>query len=370
MIDKPHGIEGAAEPSHEPGPTTRRRQLALGLRTLRRVAELTAEQAGERAGVSKATVSRYETGRGNVRWNQVDQLCRVYGASDEERLALVELAKNSKVTDGWWVPRVSSMPSALGMLIALENEAARIQQFTASVVPGLLQTSGYARAIKATPGYALPQVQVEEFLDTRMLRQALLDQDHSPRYHVILDESVLRRNVGGPEVMAEQLDVLLERGGSVHVSIQVLPFGRGAHSAALTGFMIIGAQDPSYDVIYTENTGGSLFLEQEEERRVASASFDYLSTEALPPRILGRDDRRGPQQASSGIARKTVNEEVWFKSSYSGQPSTDCVELALLAGMTVKIRDSKTAPGPQHTFNGTAWAAFIRGVKDDALGIL
>ncbi|MCT9107576.1 helix-turn-helix domain-containing protein [Streptomyces mirabilis] len=281
MTDEPHGSGGAVEPPHGPGPTTRRRQLALGLRTLRKAKGLTAEQAGELAGMSKATVSRYETSKGNVRWNQVDQLCRVYEAPDEERLALVELAKTSKATDGWWVPRVSSMPSALGMLIALENEAARIRQFTSSVVPGLLQTSGYARAIKATPGYGLPQAQVEEFLGTRMLRQALLDQDHSPQYRVILDESVLRRNVGGPAVMAEQLDLLLERGSSPNVSIQVLPFDNGAYSAALTGFMILGAEDPSYDVIYTENTGGSLFLEQEEERQVASASFDYLSTEAL-----------------------------------------------------------------------------------------
>lgn len=281
MTDELHSSAGVVEPTNGPGPTTRRRQLGFGLLALRKAKGLSAEEAGRLAGVSKATVSRYETGTGNVRWNQVDQLCRVYEAPDEEREALVELAKTSKVTDGWWVPVVSSLPSALSMLIALENEAAVLSQFTASVVPGLLQTSRYARAIKTTPGYDLPPASVETFLDTRMRRQALLDNEHAPQYRVILDESVLRRSVGGPEVMAEQLDSLLERGSSSGVSLQILPFERGTHSAALTGFMILGAQDPSFDVIYTETISGSLFLERQEERQDYSASFNYLSSQAL-----------------------------------------------------------------------------------------
>ncbi|MFC8660640.1 helix-turn-helix domain-containing protein [Streptomyces sp. NPDC057199] len=281
MTDEPHGSRRAAEPNQDPGPTTRRRQLAFGLLELRRSSGLTAEEAGDRAGVSKATVSRYETGKGNVRWNQVDQLCRVYEASDEEREALVELAKTSRATAGWWVPGAGSVPSALGMLIALENEAKCIRQFASSVVPGLLQTSSYARSIKGTPGYELPPEQVQSFLDTRMRRQQLLDQPSRPLYHVLLDESVLRRCVGGAEVMAEQLDHLLERVSHPDITMQVLPFGQGAYSAALAGFMILGASDPNFDVIYAENTSGSLYLEQDEERRQYSAAFAYLQAEAL-----------------------------------------------------------------------------------------
>ncbi|MEV0934314.1 helix-turn-helix domain-containing protein [Streptomyces phaeochromogenes] len=281
MTDEPLGSTRAVEPNRDPGPTTRRRQLAFGLLELRRSSGLTAEEAGDRAGVSKATVSRYETGKGNVRWNQVDQLCRVYEASDEEREALVELAKTSKATAGWWVPGTGSVPSALGMLIALENEATCIRQFASSVVPGLLQTSSYARSIKGTPGYELPPEQVQSFLDTRMRRQQLLDQPSRPRYHVLLDESVLRRCVGGAEVMAEQLDHLLERVSHPDITMQVLPFGQGAYSAALAGFMILGASDPNFDVIYAENTSGSLYLEQDEERRQYSAAFAYLQAEAL-----------------------------------------------------------------------------------------
>ncbi|MCX4578856.1 helix-turn-helix domain-containing protein [Streptomyces sp. NBC_01571] len=281
MTDEPLGSRRAVEPTPGPGPTTRRRQLAFRLLELRRSKGLSAEEAGDRAGVSKATVSRYETSKGNVRWNQVDQLCRVYGASDEERDALVELAKTSKATNGWWVPGAGSVPSTLGMLIALENEATSLRQFASSVVPGLLQTSSYARSIKGTPGYELPPEQVTSFLDTRMRRQQLLDQPTRPRYHVLLDESVLRRCVGGPDVMTEQLDHLLERGSAPGTTVQILPFDRGAYSAALTGFIILGAADPDFDVIYAENTSGSLYLEQDEERRLYSAAFDYLQAEAL-----------------------------------------------------------------------------------------
>lgn len=281
MTDEPHGSRRAVEPSQGPGPTTRRRQLGFRLLELRRSKGLSAEEAGERAGVSKATVSRYEGTTGTVRWNQVDQLCRVYGASDDEREALIELAKTSKATNGWWVPGTGSVPSTLGMLIALENEAACLRQFAASVVPGLLQTSSYARSIKATPGYELPPEQTDSFLDTRMRRQQLLDQPVPPRYHVLLDESVLRRRVGGPEVMAEQLDHLLERGSAPGITVQVLPFDRGAYSAALSGFIILGASDPAFDVIYAENTSGSLYLEQDEERQLYSAAFDHLHAEAL-----------------------------------------------------------------------------------------
>jgi transcriptional regulator with XRE-family HTH domain len=263
------------------GPTTRRRQLGFRLFALREESGLTAEEAGKRAGVSKATVSRYERAKGAVRWNQVDQLCRVYGASDAERGALVELAKNSKVTDGWWVPRVGT--ASLGMLIALEDEATRIRQFASNVVPGLLQTREYARAIKATPGAHLPSDEIDGFLDTRMRRQRLLDPPGAPTYEVVLDEAVLRRAVGEGAVMASQLEFLAERGQASNTTVQVLPFHKGAYAAAQSSFMIIGSCDPALDVVYTESSGGSLYLEEPEELRLCSDAFDYLSAQALPP---------------------------------------------------------------------------------------
>ncbi|MEV6949244.1 helix-turn-helix transcriptional regulator [Streptomyces sp. NPDC051172] len=272
------------ELADDAGPTTRRRQLGLRLLALREAAGLSAEEAGERAGVSKATVSRYERAKGNVRWNQVDQLCRVYGAPDVEREALVELAKNSKATEAWWVPFAGKLTDQMRMLLGLENEASSISHHTVGVVPGLLQTMEYAQAIQATPEKALPGEELQEYLAMRMQRQRILDRPAPPTYHVILDEGVLRRRVGSPDVMSAQLDHLLARGQEPNVSIQVLPFSKGAYTAALNSFIIFGGfagPDPSLDVVFLENQVGSLFLEEAPAVEEYTKGFAYLRQEAL-----------------------------------------------------------------------------------------
>ncbi|WP_059007976.1 helix-turn-helix domain-containing protein [Streptomyces specialis] len=269
------------ETADEAGPTARRRQLGIRLLALREAVGMTAEAAGEAAGMSKATVSRYERAKSNVRWNQVDQLCRVYGAADEERAALVELAKNSKVTDGWWIPYQGKLPGPMRLLLAMENEAPRISQYTGSVVPGLLQTMEYARAIKATPASALPPQDVDEYLAVRMQRQQVLNRQGPPTYQVVLDEAVIRRSVGGPNVMAAQLDHLLQRGREPHINLQVLPYTAGAYSAALNSFIVYGGPDPSLDVIFIETLAGSLFLEESGAREQYASAIAFLREQAL-----------------------------------------------------------------------------------------
>jgi hypothetical protein len=169
------------------------------------------------------------------------------------------------------------------LLLALEDEATRISQHAVGVVPGLLQTLEYARAIRATPSRELPPSQVDEYLDMRMQRQLVLDRTVSPTYRVILDEAVIRRAVGGPDIMIAQLDRLLERGRQPHITVQVLPFTAGALSAALNSFIIYGGPDPSLDVTYVENLAGSLFLEEPEDRDEYATAMAFLGQQALDP---------------------------------------------------------------------------------------
>ncbi|GGV50366.1 helix-turn-helix domain-containing protein [Streptomyces spectabilis] len=273
---------GGAPGPVEAGPTQRRRTLGLRLLALRRASGLSAEEAGNRAGVSKATVSRYEQAKGNVRWNQVKSLCEGYGASEQETAELLELAKNSKITDGWWIPLAGKLSNPMRVLLGIENEASFIWQFTAgAVIPGLLQTKPYAEAIKATPGNDLEPDDVTEFLDMRMQRQKILTRDSPPTYHVVLDESVLHRRVGGADVMAEQLDLLLDRRRERNITIQVLPFSAGAYSAALTSFIVYGGAEPSLDVIFVETAVGSLFLEEGGTRHAYDNVWNLLRQEAL-----------------------------------------------------------------------------------------
>ncbi|WP_217171465.1 helix-turn-helix transcriptional regulator [Streptomyces sp. AC512_CC834] len=260
--------------------TTRRRQLGAMLRKFRAHAGMTLEEAGRLVGVSKATVSRYETQAGPVKWIVVDALCREYGASDAEREAVVRLAKDAK-QQGWWSSFADSIPESMNLLLTLEDEAVRENHFSCVYVPGLLQTRTYSTALQKANEVPLEPAEIERLVDIRMKRQEILNRPEPPRLWAILDESVIRRVVGSAEAMKEQLGRLLEANESPHVTLQVLPFSKGAHSAALGSFVIIGGTEPALDVVYVDFHTGSLFLEKDEELERYRLAFEYLRAQAL-----------------------------------------------------------------------------------------
>ncbi|GAB2573421.1 helix-turn-helix transcriptional regulator [Streptomyces capparidis] len=252
----------------------------MRLRALREATGLTMEEAGERAGVSKATISRYESSEGPVRWIVVDQLCRVYGTDDEQRLELKELARTSKAR-GWWLSAADDFHPSLTTYLALENEASRLEYFANAHIPGLLQTREYALAAGLAEPVPPPGDVIERRVEARMRRQEVLRRPDPVALWAVLDESVLHRPVGGPEVMRRQLAHLVDLSERPHVTIQVLPLAAGAHSTALTSFILIGGPDPSLDVVFTENLVGALFLEKPPEIVRYREAFDHLRTLAL-----------------------------------------------------------------------------------------
>ncbi|MEU0388561.1 helix-turn-helix domain-containing protein [Streptomyces chartreusis] len=260
--------------------TTRRRQLGATMRKLRSRTGLTLEEAGRLVGVSKATVSRYETTAGPVKWIVVDALCREYGATDAERRAVVNLAKNAK-EQGWWSSFADAIPESMNLLLTLEDEAVRENHFCCVYVPGLLQTRDYSTALQKANEVPLEPAEVERLVDIRMKRQEILTRQKPLHLWAILDESVVRRVVGSPTVMKKQLDRLLEANESPHITLQVLPFSKGAHAAALGSFVIIGGSEPALDVVYVDFHTGSLFLEKEEELERYRLAFEYLRAQAL-----------------------------------------------------------------------------------------
>ncbi|WP_329299893.1 helix-turn-helix domain-containing protein [Streptomyces sp. NBC_00659] len=260
--------------------TTRRRQLGAMMRKLRTRKGLTLEEAGQVVGVSKATVSRYETQAGPVKWIVVDALCREYGASDAERLAVVGLAKDAK-QQGWWSSFADSIPESMNLLLTLEDEAVRESHFSCVYVPGLLQTRAYSTALQKANEVPLEPAEIERLVDIRMRRQEILARSKPLQLWAILDESVIRRVVGSPQAMREQLDRLLEASESRHITLQVLPFSKGAHAAALGSFVIIGGVEPALDVTYVDFHTGSLFLEKDEELERYRLAFEYLRAQAL-----------------------------------------------------------------------------------------
>ncbi|MBK6019261.1 helix-turn-helix transcriptional regulator [Streptomyces sp. MBT53] len=260
--------------------TTRRRQLGAMMRKLRARKGMTLEEAGVLVGVSKATVSRYETQAGPVKWLVVDALCREYGATEAERKAVVALAKDAK-QQGWWNSFADSIPESMNLLLTLEDEAVHENHFACVYVPGLLQTRAYSTALQKANEVPLETTEIERLVDIRMKRQEILTRPKPPRLWAILDESVIRRVVGSSQIMREQLDRLLEANESPHITLQVLPFSQGAHGAALGSFVIIGGTELTLDVVYVDFHTGSLFLEKDEELNRYRLAFEYLRAQAL-----------------------------------------------------------------------------------------
>ncbi|GHB65864.1 transcriptional regulator [Streptomyces xanthochromogenes] len=262
------------------GPTTRRRQLGADLRRLRERTGLTLEEAGALVGVSKATLSRYETKEGTVKWPAVDALCREYGASEQERTTLVELAKGAKI-QGWWRSLADPIPESMNLMLTLEDEVVREDHYACMYVPGLLQTRAYAEAVHRASEMRCTEQEITHMVDIRMKRQELLARDDAPHIWAVIDEAVIRRMVGGREVMRDQLHHLHDQARKPQVTIQILPFAQGAHAAAVGSFVILGGPTPELDVVYVDIIGGGLFMEKPAELERYKLAFQYLSAQAL-----------------------------------------------------------------------------------------
>jgi transcriptional regulator with XRE-family HTH domain len=238
------------------------------------------EEAGARVGVSKATLSRYETKEGTVKWPTVDALCREYDAPEDERLALIELAKGAKI-QGWWRSLADPIPESMNLMLTLEDEVVREDHYACMFIPGLLQTRDYAEAVHRSSERQCPEREVQHMVDIRMKRQELLQRKDPPHIWCVIDEAAIRRTVGGASVMGAQLRHLLTMAELPHITVQVLPLSTGAHAASVGSFLILAGQTPDLDVVYVDLIGGGLFMEKPQELARYRLAFQYLKAQAL-----------------------------------------------------------------------------------------
>jgi transcriptional regulator with XRE-family HTH domain len=266
-----------------PSPTVRRKRLTVELRRLREKAGLTCEDVGHRLECSGTRISRMETGRIGARPGDVRELLEIYGVTGGEADSLVQLARDAR-RKGWWHAYGRVLPPWFEAYVGLESDAAGLSDFQPSVVPGLLQTEDYARAVLR----AAPQAGCGEDIDLqvalRMRRQAILDQASPPQVQVVLSESVLRAQVGGAAVMRAQLLRLADLAARPDLTLQVLPLRTAAHAQPVSPFTVLefaDSADPT--VVYLEHLTGSLLLEDEEEVRRYQVVFDHLRAAALGP---------------------------------------------------------------------------------------
>jgi transcriptional regulator with XRE-family HTH domain len=264
-----------------PGPTVQRRRLGVELRRLREQAGKTIEEVARALECSDSKVSRIETGQVSATPRDVRDMLDLYGVRGDQRDALIQFTRQAR-QKGWW-QAYSDTP--VMPLVGLEAAADQIDQYEAIVVPGLLQTQDYARVVIRASRPDLPDEQSERWVEVRMARQRLLTQEHPPAFSVVLDECLLRRPVGGHEVLREQLGHLAEATALPSVTLQVLPLIVGEHAALSGGFTIYRfAEQADPDVVYLEHARGDLYFinNAEEVKRYASA-FDSLRTLALDP---------------------------------------------------------------------------------------
>jgi hypothetical protein len=263
-------------------PTVRRRRLASELRRLRERTQLTLEEVAEQLAWSATKVSRIETCRVGVALKDVGRLLDLYEIDGAKKEELIDLARDSRKR-GWW-QAYSDLSSEYTTYIGLEAEAASMRSFASAVLPGLLQTEDYARAVIRSALLISSPGEIERRVEVRMARQRLLVQEESLRLWTVLDEAIIRRPIGGPAVMRSQLERLLDMADLPNVTVQVLPFAVGSHPGTNGAFQIMEFPQPTDpDVVFMENFTGSLYIEREPDVYRYTLIFDHLRAKALDP---------------------------------------------------------------------------------------
>ncbi|MGW0536667.1 helix-turn-helix domain-containing protein [Streptomyces sp. NPDC003032] len=262
-------------------PTARRRRLAIELKKLREENGFTCNQVGKELDWSSSKVNRMETGQGRVQPSDVEALCRFYDTSEELCQLLKSLAKESK-TKGWWHAHGDAVPSWFSVYVGLEQAASSLRSYHGEFVPGLLQTPDYAsEQSRAWVDHTAEEIQ--RMVEVRMRRQDLLMGDRAPDLWTVVHQGALMHVVGNRQVMAGQLERMLEMAKLRAVTIQVLPFDAGAYPT--TGaFTVLGfpeQEDP--DVVYREGLTDSVYLEGPKEVELYAKAFDHLRALALSP---------------------------------------------------------------------------------------
>lgn len=270
------------------GPAVRRRQLGAELRSLRGQAGLTSSEAAARLGWHQSKVSRIETGRSGVKTSDVRRLLDLYEVRDPRlRDLLAALAGTDDAGEGrhhWWKAYRDLLPAAYRDFISLESQASRMRTLETTVVPGLLQTRDYARAVTRAAVTGLSDEQVDALVEVRLARQDVLRAEPPLQLSVVLDEAVLRRPVGGPQVFAGQLARLREVSKVPQVRLQVLPFTSGEHVGLISPFVIFSFPNIfDLDVVVLDHLTSSLCLERKEDLQAYTEAFNSLQDRALSP---------------------------------------------------------------------------------------
>jgi hypothetical protein len=248
------------------GPTVRRMLVGAQLRRLRTEQGISREQAGEAIRASEWKIHRLENGQVGFKDRDIVDLLRFYGIDDPGQVADFLVLAREANAPGWWHQYGDLLPQWFRAYVDLESAATLIRTYEGQLVPGLLQTEDYLRGVVGDARLEDSQEEVERRVALRLGRQALLEREDAPRLWAVVDEAALRRPVGGHKVMRAQLERLIEATKLPNVTLQVLPFGTGAHPAMVGAFSVLRFGDQELpDVVYVEHLTSALYLSKQED---------------------------------------------------------------------------------------------------------
>lgn len=269
----------------ERGPTVSRIVLGTQLRRLREAAGVTREQAGYAIRASHAKISRLELGRVGFKERDIVDLLALYGVDDGDECAAIFALVRQANSRGWWQQHSDLLPNWFENYLRLEQVAKTVRTFQVQFVPGLMQTEAYARAVivHGDRHHQSPH-EIERRVQLRIERQKMLHQPDSPQLWAVIDEAVLTRPVGSPDVMRAQFEYLLELGAAPNITLQVLPFQSGVHAASGGSFTILRfAESDLPDVVYLEQLTSAVYLDKRSDVENYLTIMEQVSVQAAPP---------------------------------------------------------------------------------------
>lgn len=259
--------------------TLRQRRLGRELRRLREEAGLTLEDAAPQLDWSTSKLSRIEIGQQSVDVHGVRSMLDLYDVGGDRWTEIIDLTREAR-QKGWWHPYGIRDQGYLG----LETDAAVVHNYQLAYVPGLLQTEEYMRTLFRNSRRCPAEAEIQRDVRVRLLRQRRLTERPTLELIAIVDESALRRPVGGADVMRAQLQNMVKRAALPSVCLQVLPLSLGVHSGLNGSFTVLGFNDPDEpEVAYVEHTVSAVHMEKEAEVSICNLVFDRLRSEALSP---------------------------------------------------------------------------------------
>lgn len=284
----PEGVAVSQDSSDVVNATVRRWQLTETLRQLRERTGLTIEQAIEQLRTGSGTWSRSKLGRietrvQGVRVREVEQLLDLYNVTDATHRAwLLDLAATAQER-GYWLAIRKDLPEDFHDFLSVEAALVALRQFETMLVPGLLQTADFTRALinGANPGLGADVV--ERRVMARLARQQILTRANPLHLHVILDEAILERIVGTHHIMRNQLRHLIDDSLADHITIQVLLKAAGASPAMDGPFSVLTLPEPIPDFGYAEGPGGAVYIEDRSDVRACIVKWGILTELALTP---------------------------------------------------------------------------------------